>query len=130
MAVTVIIPTTLRLFTEHRSEVELEGNTVGEVLTLLSEEYPETKKALFDENGQLRAFINVFVNDENIRDLKEFDTELKNGDEVILIPAIAGGSGIPSVLGDRKGDKLTNDEINRYSRHLLLQDRCKRSEKT
>lgn len=122
MAVTVIIPTTLRLFTEHRSEVELEGNTVGEVLTLLSEEYPETKKALFDENGQLRAFINVFVNDENIRDLKEFDTELKNGDEVILIPAIAGGSGIPSVLGDRKGDKLTNDEINRYSRHLLLQE--------
>ena len=122
MAVTVIIPTTLRLFTEHRSEVELEGNTVGEVLKLLSEEYPETKKALFDENGQLRAFINVFVNDENIRDLKEFDTELKNGDEVILIPAIAGGSGIPSVLGDRKGDKLSNDEINRYSRHLLLQE--------
>ena len=122
MAVTVVIPTTLRLFTEHRSEIELEGKTVGEVLTLLSEEYPETKKALFDEKGQLRAFINVFVNDENIRDLKDFDTEVKDGDEVILIPAIAGGSGGESVIGDRKGEKLTNDEITRYSRHLLLQE--------
>lgn len=122
MAVTVVIPTTLRLFTEHRSEVELEGKNVGEVLKLLSEEYPETKKALFDEGGQLRAFINVFVNDENIRDLSGFETELIDGDEVILIPAIAGGSGIPSVIGDRKGEKLTNEEINRYSRHLLLQE--------
>jgi adenylyltransferase/sulfurtransferase len=122
MAVTVVIPTTLRLFTEHNSEIELDGGTVGEVLSSLSDEYPETKKALFDENGQLRSFINVFVNDENIRDLNGFDSSLKGGDEVILIPAIAGGSGLESVLGDRKGEKLTNDEITRYSRHLLLQE--------
>lgn len=122
MSVTVFIPTTLRLFTGHQSEVELEGNTVGEVLKLLSEEYPDTKKALFDENNELRAFVNVFVNDENIRDLDGFDSSLKNGDEVILIPAIAGGSGVESVLGDRTGEKLTNEEINRYSRHLLLQE--------
>ena len=122
MAVTVVIPTTLRLFTGHQSEIELEGKTVVEVLTTLSEEYPETKKALFDEEGKLRSFINVFVNDENIRDLNDFDTEVKDKDEIILIPAIAGGSGLDSVLGDRKGDKLTNDEINRYSRHLLLQE--------
>ena len=122
MSVTVFIPTTLRLFTGHQSEVELEGNTVGEVLKLLSEEYPDTKKALFDENSELRAFVNVFVNDENIRDLEGFDSSLKNGDEVILIPAIAGGSGVESVLGDRTGEKLTNEEINRYSRHLLLQE--------
>ncbi|MBR6101463.1 MAG: molybdopterin-synthase adenylyltransferase MoeB [Ruminococcus sp.] len=122
MAVTVVIPTTLRLFTEHNSEVELEGGTVGEILKVLSEEYPQTKKALFDENGQLRAFINVFVNDENIRDLNGFDSEVRDRDEVILIPAIAGGSGLPSVLGDTKGEKLTNEEITRYSRHLLLQE--------
>lgn len=122
MAVTIVIPTTLRLFTDHRSEIELEGSTVGEVLTLLSEEYPQTKKVLFDDDNQLRTFVNVFVNDESIKDLNDFDTELKNGDEVILIPAIAGGSGIKSVLGDRKGEKLTNDEITRYSRHLLLQE--------
>ncbi|MBR1592959.1 MAG: molybdopterin-synthase adenylyltransferase MoeB [Ruminococcus sp.] len=122
MAVTVVIPTTLRLFTEHRSEVEIDGNTVGEILTLLSDEYPQTKKALFDEKGRLRAFINVFVNEDNIRDLKDFDTEVRDGDEIILIPAIAGGSGNESIIGDRKGDKLTNSEINRYSRHLLLQE--------
>ena len=122
MAVTVVIPTTLRLFTEHNSEVELEGGTVGEILKVLSEEYPQTKKALFDENGQLRAFINVFVNDENIRDLNGFDSEVRDRDEMILIPAIAGGSGLPSVLGDTKGEKLTNEEITRYSRHLLLQE--------
>ena len=122
MAVTVVIPTTLRLFTDHNSEIQLEGGTVGEILTLLSEEYPQAKNALFDEEGNLRSFINVFVNDENIRDLNDFDTAVKDGDEVILIPAIAGGSGPESVLGDRKGDKLTNDEINRYSRHLLLQE--------
>ena len=122
MAVTVVIPTTLRLFTEHHSEIELNGSTVGEILTLLSEEYPETKKALFDENGELRAFVNVFVNDESIADLNGFDSAVKDGDEVILIPAIAGGSGLESVLGDRKGEKLTNDEITRYSRHLLLQE--------
>ena len=122
MAVTVVIPTTLRLFTEHRSEVELDGKTVGEVLTRLSEEYPESRKALFDEDGQLRAFVNVFVNEDNIRDLNGFASEVKDGDEIILIPAIAGGSGVESVLGDRKGEKLTNDEITRYSRHLLLQE--------
>lgn len=122
MAVTVVIPTTLRLFTEHNSEVELDGSSVGEVLTALSDEYPQTKKALFDEEGKLRDFICVFVNDENIRDLNGFDSALKSGDEVILIPAIAGGSGLESVLGDRKGEKLTNEEINRYSRHLLLQE--------
>ena len=122
MAVTVVIPTTLRLFTEHRSEIELEGNTVGEVLTNLSEEYPETKKVLFDEKAHLRTFVNVFVNDENIRDLDKFETKLRSGDEVILIPAIAGGSGVESVIGDRKTEKLTNDEITRYSRHLLLQE--------
>ena len=57
MTVTVVIPTTLRLFTEHKSEVKLEGNTVREILVLLSEEYPETKKALFDENGQPKPFL-------------------------------------------------------------------------
>lgn len=123
MAVRVFIPTTLRLFTGHQSEITLEGETVGAVLKLLSEEYPDTRKALFDEQNELRAFINVFVNDENIRDLEGFDSALKDGDELILIPAIAGGSGVTeSVLGERTGEKLTNEEINRYSRHLLLQE--------
>ena len=65
----VYIPTTLRIFTNQRSELELSGSTVGEVIRNLSDEYPETAKALYDENGDLRSFINVFLGDENIKNL-------------------------------------------------------------
>lgn len=122
MAVTVIIPTTLRMFTGQLSELTLEGSTVGEVITSLADEYPETKKVLFGDDGKLREFINVFVGENNIRDLDGYDTPVKEGDEVMLIPAIAGGSPLESVIGDKLGDKLTNDEIQRYSRHLLLKE--------
>ena len=128
MAVTLIVPTTLRMFTEHRSELTLDGNTVGEVIDALADEYPDTRKVLYGEDGRLREFINVFVGADNIRDLNGYDTPVKEGDEIMLIPAIAGGSGDPvddvreSVLGDRLGEKLTNDEIKRYSRHLLLKE--------
>lgn len=122
MAVKVFIPTTLRLFTNQRSEIELEGTTAKEVIRSLADEYPETKKALYDENEELRAFINVFVNSDNIKNLIGWDTPVKDGDEIMLIPAIAGGSERESVLGDTKGEKLSNDEIQRYSRHLLLKE--------
>lgn len=122
MAVTVLIPTTLRIFTNQRSEIGLDGTTVEEVLAALSDEYPETKKALFDESGQLRSFINIFVNENNIKNLQGYQTTVKDGDEIMLIPAIAGGAPTDSVLGDRKGEKLTNQEIQRYSRHLLLKE--------
>jgi len=122
MAVTVLIPTTLRIFTNQRSEIELDGTTVEEVLAALSDEYPETKKALFDESGQLRSFINIFVNENNIKNLQKYQTTVKDGDEIMLIPAIAGGAPTDSVLGNRKGEKLTNQEIQRYSRHLLLKE--------
>lgn len=122
MAVKVFIPTTLRLFTNQRSEIELEGTTAKEVIRSLADEYPETKKALYDENEELRAFVNVFVNSDNIKNLQGWDTPVKDGDEIMLIPAIAGGSERESVLGDTKGEKLSNDEIQRYSRHLLLKE--------
>ncbi|MBR1863902.1 MAG: molybdopterin-synthase adenylyltransferase MoeB [Ruminococcus sp.] len=122
MSVRVFIPTTLRLFTGQQSEVELEGATAGEVIAQLADEYPESRKALYDENGTLRSFINVFVGQYNIKDLKGWDTPVGDGDEIMLIPAIAGGAPEDSVLGDYKGEKLTNDEISRYSRHLLLKE--------
>jgi adenylyltransferase/sulfurtransferase len=122
MAVTVLIPTTLRSFTNRRSEIKLDGKTVREVIRSLADEYPETKKAIFDENGTPRAFVNVFVNENNIKNLDGYDTEVKDGDEVMLIPAIAGGSPEKSVISDERTEKLTNDEIMRYSRHLLLQE--------
>jgi adenylyltransferase/sulfurtransferase len=122
MSVTVLIPTTLRIFTNQRSEISLDGETAGQIIEALSDEYPETKKALFDENGKLRSFVNVFVNSDNIRNLQGYDTPVQSGDEIMLIPAIAGGAPKDSVLGDNKGEKLTNEEIRRYSRHLLLKE--------
>ena len=122
MAVTVLIPTTLRSFTNRRSELELSGNTIREVIQNLADEYPETKKAIFDEEGKPRAFINIFLGDTNIKKLNGYDTEVKDGDTVMLIPAIAGGSVESSVIEDGRAEKLTNDEIMRYSRHLLLQE--------
>lgn len=122
MAVTVLIPTTLRSFTNQNSEIELEGETVGAVIQALADEYPEIKKAIFDEEGVPRAFINVFVGEENIKKLDGYDTKVEDGAEIMLIPAIAGGSASESVIEDEKLEKLTNDEISRYSRHLLLRE--------
>lgn len=122
MAVTVLIPTTLRSFTNRRSEILLEGKSVGEVISNLADEYPDARKAIYDEEGKLRSFINVFLGEDNIKKLDGFDTEVKDGDTIMLVPAIAGGAVESSVLEDGRGEKLTNDEITRYSRHLLLQE--------
>ncbi len=106
MAITVLIPTTLRSFTNHRSELELEGSTAGEVIRSLADEYPETKKALFDDSGDLRSFINVFVNGENIKALQGNETPVKTGDEIMLIPAIAGGAPLAQYLAAAGVGKL------------------------
>lgn len=120
MSVAVLIPTTLRSFTGNRSELTLEGLTVAQILNALVKECPDVHKALFDGEGTLRSFVNVFVDGKNIKELSGFDTELNDGAEVMLIPAIAGGSG--SVIEERESEKLSNDEISRYSRHLLLKE--------
>ncbi len=91
MAVTVLIPTTLRAYTERKSEIDLEGETVGKVLQNLVSLYPDSKKSLFDEEGKPRSFVNVFLGETNIKNLNGLDSETKNGDTIMLIPAIAGG---------------------------------------
>lgn len=91
MAVKVRIPTPLRKLSEGKEMVEVEGRTLKEVLENLDRTYPGFKERLFDNNGELRRFVNIFVNEEDIRFLKGLDTELKDGDEVSIIPAIAGG---------------------------------------
>ena len=122
MVATVLIPTTLRSFTGNRSELSLAGSTVAQLLDALVEECPDAKKALFDGEGKLRSFVNVFVDGRNIKELAGFATEVPEGAEVMLIPAIAGGSGRESVIEERDSEKLSNDEISRYSRHLLLKE--------
>ncbi len=91
MAVKVRIPSPLMKMTNNQSEVAAEGNNVKEVFNNLESQFPGIKERLYDENDQLRRFVNVYVNDEDIRFADGEDTALKDGDEVSIIPAIAGG---------------------------------------
>ncbi len=94
--VTIHIPTPLRNYTEGRATLDLEGTTVGEILNHMVEQFPDLKQHLFDEQGHLRPFVNIFVNDEDIRHREGLNTPVKDGDTVSLIPSIAGGCSIPS----------------------------------
>lgn len=89
--ITVRIPTPLRTVTGGQSEVQVEGSTISELIEKLAEAHPGIKERLYDERGEVRRFINIYVNEEDIRFLTGKDTPLKDGDEVSIIPAIAGG---------------------------------------
>jgi adenylyltransferase/sulfurtransferase len=86
------IPTPLRVYAEKKPSLEVTGATVGEGLRNLTTAHPDLKKHLFTDEGKLRAFVNVYVNDEDIRYLKSTDTAVKDGDEIAIVPSIAGGS--------------------------------------
>jgi adenylyltransferase/sulfurtransferase len=90
MAVIIQIPTALRSFTDRKLEIEVEGQTVGEALNALSEQYPDLRQHLY-QGKDLRSFINVFVGETNIRKLEGLDTRLSGGETLMLVPAIAGG---------------------------------------
>ncbi len=91
MAVTVRVPTQLRTLSGGASEVAVEGSTVGEVLAALDASHPGFRARLFDDDGQLRRFVNVFVADEDVRFMKGLDTKVDAGSTVSIIPAVAGG---------------------------------------
>lgn len=95
MTISVILPTALRQFADNQDSVTLDGNRVGDVLGQLVDNYPQLRSHLLGDNGQLRNFVNVFVNDQNIRDLQHQETPLKAGDELAIIPAVAGGANPP-----------------------------------
>ena len=87
----VRIPTPLRPLTRGQGEVEAKGASVAEVLANLDSMHPGLKQRLYDETGELRRFVNIYVNEEDIRFLKGKETALKEGDEMSIVPAIAGG---------------------------------------
>jgi sulfur-carrier protein len=87
----VRIPTPLRPMTRGQGEVDAKGSTIAELLDNLNADYPGLKDRLCDEKGELRRFVNVYVNEEDIRFQSGKDTSLKDGDEVSFVPAIAGG---------------------------------------
>jgi molybdopterin converting factor small subunit len=91
MAVTVIIPTPLRVYAGKKQSTEVQAGSVGDALTQLTTEFAELKKHLFTEDGQLRSFVNVYLNDEDIRYLAKDKTVTKDGDTVSIVPSIAGG---------------------------------------
>ncbi len=91
MAILVQIPTPLKKFTKNQSEVQAEGTTIREVLDSLELSFPGIRERLCDDRGAIRKFINLYLNDEDIRFMDGEKTVLKDGDEVSIIPAIAGG---------------------------------------
>lgn len=93
MSVKVLIPSALRQFADGNDTLEMEGRNVGDVLQSLADGFPQLKVHLFSEDGELRNFVNVFLNDENIRDMQRQDTPVQDGDEVVIVPAVAGGLG-------------------------------------
>lgn len=85
------IPTPLRIYAEGQSEVAVEGVTVAEAMNDLISQHPALRPHLFNGNDALRPFVNLFVNDENIKDLNGLDTTIQENDKLLLIPSIAGG---------------------------------------
>jgi adenylyltransferase/sulfurtransferase len=112
MAVTVLIPSALRGFTERQAEVEVGAGTVGGAVSAVAERFPDIRRHIYADDGSLRGFINVFIGEENIKNKDGLDTKTADGDVVMIVPAIAGGAG--------ETGGLTKEEIARYSRHLLL----------
>ncbi len=113
----ILVPTALRQFTEGKDAVEVTGATVGEALQQLTAQYPNIKKNLFNDAGKLRSFVNVYVNDEDIRYLDKDETALEGDETVSIVPSIAGGA---VGLAEPETAALSHDEIARYSRHLIL----------
>ncbi len=91
MAVRVRIPTPLQSLTERQAEVTVSAASVGEALAILENQFPGLRERLRDESGKLRRFINLYVNDEDIRFLQNEETPLGENDEISIVPAIAGG---------------------------------------
>ena len=137
---TILIPTPLRQYAGDQGAVELSGSTVAELLGALTRDHAELRQHLFTGEGKLRSFVNVYVNDEDIRYLEKEMTRVKPEDTVSIVPSIAGGavsleeplagrlgaSGAGALDGERQPgqstvtSELSNEEVLRYSRHLII----------
>jgi molybdopterin/thiamine biosynthesis adenylyltransferase/rhodanese-related sulfurtransferase/molybdopterin converting factor small subunit len=130
MSVTIAIPTALRQFAGGQSEVKVEAATAGEALNLLTASHAELRRHLFNDQNALRNFVNVYLNDEDIRHRNGPDTPVKDGDTILIVPSIAGGAAILEDPARQDGaapqqdfaglPMLSNEEIARYSRHVII----------
>ena len=110
MSVTVYIPTPFRKLAGNQTHVKVDGDTVGEVLDSLGEKYPGLRHMVYNEADEIPGHVNVYVNNTEIHTLQGKATPVKNGDEMAVIPAIAGG----------RGEALTPEQVERYSRHIIM----------
>ena len=119
----ILIPTPLRQYAANRDAIEVQAKDVREALGALVSQYDALRRHLYNDEGHLRNFVNVYVNEEDIRYLQKEATSLKDGDTISIVPSIAGGSSsVMEAMGSRRKDVLTPAEIKRYSRHLILPD--------
>ncbi|TDI72467.1 MAG: molybdopterin-synthase adenylyltransferase MoeB [Bacteroidetes bacterium] len=111
------IPAPLRSYTDGQTIIKVQGNSVGDALDDLTRQFPVLKQHLFDEEGALRSFVNIYLNDEDIRYLGHISTLLSEDDELSIVPSIAGGC--PETLSTAD-IRLSPEELRRYQRHLIL----------
>jgi sulfur-carrier protein adenylyltransferase/sulfurtransferase len=121
----ILIPTPLRPYTDKQDTVDASGATVAELLADLTRKHSGLKAHLYNDQGKLRSFVNVYVNDEDIRYLQKEQTPVQPADTVSIIPSVAGGapSSAEATVGQAAVEELpslSNDEVKRYSRHLIM----------
>lgn len=124
MPVTITIPTALRQYADGNSEIQVEAKTAGEALEQLTSRHAELRKHLYNDQNRLRNFVTIYVNDEDIRYAQGADTSVKDGDTVMIVPAIAGGAtteeNVAAAEASAELPELSHEEIARYSRHLIM----------
>jgi adenylyltransferase/sulfurtransferase len=111
-----LVPTALQRYTGNNDTIEVEAGTVGDALQALAEKHAEIRKHLFSDSGQLRQFVNVYVGSDDMRHLQGLDTPVKEGDELSIVPSIAGGGDFT----EAPAVSLSKDELLRYSRHIIM----------
>ena len=123
--ISIEIPTALRAFAGNKDTVQFEGQTVGELLDQLGRAFPRMKKHIFDDQGKLRTFVNVYVNDDDIRHLQKEETRVSAKDVISIIPSVAGGAESAGYVdapgGNGSGEQAFSPrQVQRYSRHLIM----------
>ncbi|MEN3001106.1 MAG: ubiquitin-like small modifier protein 1, partial [Armatimonadota bacterium] len=135
---TIVIPTALRAYTENQTSLQVEASTVREAIEQLVVRFPKLKPHLFNEEGRLRSFVNLYRGDEDVRHLQGLDTPLNENDELMIVPSVAGGTATQTPPSTRSAPSespdwrhliddarlqsvsLSQEEVLRYSRHLIM----------
>ena len=118
------ISATLRNFFDKNEKLETDAKNINEAFAWVRDEYPDAAKVLFDDDGELRSFIRIYAGDNDLTAREKWDDPLKETEEVLLLPAIAGGAPEGSIISDerRKAVAFDDAEIERFGKHLMLRD--------